>query len=176
MWFPPPLRVDQWSWWSREGVTCRGSPGCLRLGCLRWGWRTERPTEAFWIMPVSGETNKHNERNQGDEFKLPPCTVPLQSVLEQRLGWHLGAKCMFHPQQFASKWENGAHTLRPSRQRVVYIFPPKHGFVTEPFCCLWANGLDGCTWNQSTGQEGMLMDKRLTHKYEPKNAAFHDLF
>lgn len=93
-----------------------------------------------------------------------------------KTGMASGAKCMFHPQQFASKWENGAHTLRPSRQRVVYIFPPKHGFVTEPFCCLWANGLDGCTWNQSTGQEGMLMDKRLTHKYEPKNAAFHDLF
>lgn len=122
-------------------MACRGSPGCLKLGCLRWGWRTERPTKAFWIMPVSGETNKYNERNQGDDFKLPPCTVPLQSVLEQRLGWHLRAKCMFYPQQFASKWENGAHTLRPSQQRVVYIFPPKHGFVTEPFCCLWATGL-----------------------------------
>ena len=80
------------------------------------------------------------------------------------------------PTAISSKWGNRAHTLRPSQQRVVYIFPPKHGFLTEHFCCLWAIELDGCTWNQSIGQEGMLTNKRLADKHEPKNAAFHDLF
>lgn len=60
-------------------------PRMLKAWLFEVGLKDRETHRGLGIMPVSGETNKYNERNQGDDFKLPPCTVPLQSVLEQRL-------------------------------------------------------------------------------------------
>lgn len=138
-------------------------PECLWDGESLAGWcglKTERPAQGFWMLPISWETNKHDERNQGDGMKLPPSPVPLQSALEQRLGriWQQNA-CFTHSHLPLSEREHSTHTETITAKGRLH-FPPKCCFLTKHFYCLWAIGLDGCTWNQRAGQEGALMDKR----------------